>query len=260
MPGMTRIDETVRRVIAEENLDELAENPYPGRGIVQGLNWAGDMVLQAYWVMGRSENSRNRVLVVEDEIVRTEAYDPSKITDPSLIIYNAMRTFSDKHACHVVSNGDQTDTVITGFEEGQSFATSLEDREYEPDKPNYTPRITGLVVPYRNQSPGGLAERGLSVIRKAPDSEEPIHEYYRDVMTVEDAGFGQCVHTYLGDGSPLPSFDRPPFTVQTGDDLIDTAEMYWDSLDKDNRVALVVKGIHLATGNTDYYVINAHES
>ena len=257
---MKEIDKTVRRIVADEFLDELGENPYPGRGLVQGLNRRGDMLLQAYWVMGRSDNSRNRVLAVEDDVVRTEPFDPAKVEDPSLIIYNAMRTFYDEHTCHVVSNGNQTDTVIEGFASGQSFATSLESRTYEPDAPNYTPRITGIIVPYNRQSPEGLAERGVSVIRKSSDGDEPLHEYFRDVVTAEDAGIGECVHTYLGDGDPLPSFNRGPFTVLTGEDLIDTAEMYWDKLDKDNRVALVVKGIHLATGNTDFYVVNAHES
>lgn len=245
---------------AQDNLEELAENPYPGRGIVLGLSAGGDMALQTYWVMGRSENSRNRILVEEADVVRTDAFDPSKVTDPSLIIYNAMRVVRDTYAAHIVSNGDQTDTIAEGFEHGKAFATSLESREYEPDAPNYTPRISGLIVPYHEQSRGDLAEYGISVIRKkSADSDESEHSYYRGSLSKAEKGLGRCVHTYLGDGSPLPAFDRDPFTVPMGEGVDDTAETFWSHLDEDNRVALVVKGIHLATGGTDYRIINAHQ-
>lgn len=255
--------ETLENVHA--NLAELAENPYPGRGIALGLNALGDTALQVYWVMGRSENSRNRVLVEEDDVVRTAAHDESKVEDPRLIIYNAMRTYleEDTLACHIVTNGDQTDTIIDGLAAGKAFETSLLSEEYEPDAPNFTPRISGIVVPYaaKSQSPDGLAERGLSVIRKeSAGSDKPVRKYYRDILTAEHSGTGKCVHTYLGDSDPLPAFDRKPFVVPVGEGINDTAEMYWDNLDADNRVALVVKGIHLATGLTDYRIINAHES
>jgi hypothetical protein len=248
--------------VAAANMVELAENPYPGRGIVLGLSQDGETALQAYWVMGRSENSRNRLLVEEDDVVRTAAYDESKVTDPSLIIYNAMRIFQapESLAAHVVSNGDQTDTIVEGFEGGQAFATSLKTREYEPDEPNYTPRISGLVVPYRRPGPDGLAEYGLSVISKASaDSDAPVHDYFRGALSDEDKGAGHCVHTYLGDGSPLPSFQGEPFAVPVGEGINDTAEMFWEALNADNRVAIAVKGIRLATGDTSYRIINAHE-
>ncbi len=247
---------------AQVNLAAIAENPYPGRGISQGLNLTGETALQAYWVMGRSENSQNRILEQEGDIVRTTAYDESKVEDPSLIIYNAMGIVRDTLTCHIVSNGDQTDTIIDGLTStGQAFSTSLKSREYEPDKPNYTPRISGIITPLdRVSNPNaGLADTQLSVIRKSPSSDKPIHEHYQHGMTPDDAGFGRTVHTYLGDGSPLPSFNKAPFEVPLGESVDDTAESFWESLDADNRVAIVVKGIHLATNTLSYRIINAHE-
>lgn len=252
-----------RYQIAEANLAELAANPYPGRGIVQALNETGDEAQQVYWVMGRSDNSQNRILEREGDIVRTTPFDTSKVEDPSLIIYNAMDIVRDNFTCHVVSNGDQTDTITNGLSnEGKAFETSLRTREYEPDEPNYTPRISGIITPYkRPENPStGLADTALSVIRKDPKSEAPMHAVYHSIMMPEDAGFGKCVHTYLGDGSPLPSFDQKPFEVPVGMRVDETAEMFWDSLDKDNRVALVVKGIRLATNETSYAIINKHKA
>lgn len=256
---MAEIDKTIRWILAEEKLDELAENPYPGRGLLQGLNRMGDTALQAYWVMGRSENSRSRILVNEDDVVRTEAWDDSMVTDPSLIIYDAMRTLRDTHDVHIVSNGDQTNTIFGSLMNGQNFAVALKEREYEPDAPNYTPRISGIIVPYLRPSAGQLAERGFSVIRRDKQSGRPIHGYFRNVLEKSDRGFGQCVHTYTGDGDPLPAFDGEPFEVPMGFGVDDTAEVFWDALNTDNRVALVVKGIHLATRSTEYRIINAHE-
>lgn len=247
---------------AQANLAALAENPYPGRGIVQGLNEAGDTALQVYWLMGRSENSRNRILVQEDDIVRTEAYDESKVTDPSLIIYNAMDIVRDARTCHVVSNGDQTDTITDGLRsKGQGFEAALKGRDYEPDNPNFTPRISGIVTPstFTHNPDLGLAHANLSVIRKDPNSVESIRQNFPTILLPSDSGFGKAVHTYLGDGTPLPSFDKSPLEVPLGEGVEDTAEMYWGNLNVDNRVALVVKGIHLATNDTSYRIINAHE-
>lgn len=247
--------------IAQANLEALAENPYPGRGIVQGLNEAGDTALQAYWVMGRSENSQNRILVQEDDIVRTEAFDESKVTDPSLIIYNAMDIVRDNFTRHVVSNGDQTDTITEGLAQGKTFDAALKSREYEPDAPNYTPRISGVIVPYNadNRPDARVADTILSVIRKDPSSDEALRVYSYSILGTRDAGTGKCVHTYLRDGSPLPSFDQDPFEVPLGENVDDTAEALWTHLNEDNRVALVVKGIHLATNEASYRIINAHQ-
>jgi IMP cyclohydrolase len=256
---MTEFDQKAQRIVAEENLDELAANPYPGRGLAQGLNRNGDVALQVYWVMGRSENSRNRVLIEDDDVVKTEAWDSSKVTDPSLIIYNAMRVLRSTHDVHVASNGNQTDTIIDGMRRGEDFAASLLGREYEPDEPNYTPRISGVVIPYRRPTATQIAERGFSVIRRDEKSGEPVHEYFRGMIEDDERGCGRCVHTYTGDGTPLPSFDGEPFAVPMGAGVQDTAETFWETLDADNRVALVVKGIHLATQSIEYRIINAHE-
>jgi IMP cyclohydrolase len=247
---MNRIEE-----LAKSNLQELGENPYPGRGIVQGVNPRGDEFQQAYWVMGRSENSRNRILVENDGIVRTEAFDPSKVTDPSLIIYNAMRAHGD---IHIASNGDQTDTVIDFLKVGKTFKEALETRTYEPDAPNYTPRITAFVELLKER----FATSGISIIRKSIEySEEPVRQNYTVnlVATETRKGIGDTVHTYSGDGDPLPSFDQPPYPIPLAETIDETAETLWSNLDKNNRVALVVKGIHLATGDVNFRIINAHE-
>jgi len=237
---------------AEENLRTLADNPYPGRGLVVGLNEAGDMALQAYWVMGRSENSRNRLLVEEDDVVRTVPFDPSKVADPSLIIYNAMRHIGDMY---VVSNGDQTDTAIEFLERGESFEAAMQTRTYEPDAPNYTPRITGYIRLSDPRHPGF----GISLIRRGSvrDRDERIYGGEMLPATSSERGMGSCVHTYNGDGDPLPSFDVLPYALPMREGVEDTAVDYWENLNPDNRVAIVVKGIHIATRETSYSIINA---
>jgi IMP cyclohydrolase len=247
---MYRIEE-----LAKSNLQELAENPYPGRGIVQGVNPRGDEFQQAYWVMGRSENSRNRILVENDGIVRTEAHDPSKVIDPSLIIYNAMRAHGD---IHIASNGDQTDTVVDFLKVGKTFDEAIITRTYEPDAPNYTPRITAFVELLQERS----LKSGISIIRKSVTSAEvTVRDNYKlnteGIMAKK--GIGDTIHTYLEDGDPLPSYNLPPYPVPLAETIEETAETLWSSLDKDNRVALVVKGIHLATGDVNFQIINAHE-
>lgn len=247
------------KIEAYENLHTLAENPYPGRGFVQGLNQLGDTALQAYWVMGRSEGSQNRILVQEAEVVRTEIYDESKI-GPSdnleLIVYNALRSYGKQH---VVSNGRQTDAVISSTKRSGTFKSALSDWEYEPDAPNYTPRITGMLRPFLSTVTGPLSHSDISVISKDENSDRPIHKHYKEMLTSTYAGIGLGVHTYLGDGSPLPSYNKRPQYFPLGEGVVDTAEMYWDALDTDNRVALVVKGIHKADNSTSYHIINAHE-
>lgn len=242
---------------AQSHLETLAENPYPGRGIVLGMNQAADMAVQVYWLMGRSEGSRNRILVEDNDTVRTELFDKSVDIDTSLIIYNAMRKHIPKGKYHIVSNGDQTDTVVKGIHQWDTVEDSLSTRMYEPDAPNYTPRITGYTFLHGSETKD--ADYGLSIIRKAEDSEEAIRDNYRGPLNEASAGLGFCVHTYLGDGDPLPSFDKAPYIVPVAETIDETAEMYWDHLDRDNRVALVVKGIKLATNEATYRIINAHQ-
>ena len=236
----------------EANLERLSANPYPGRGLVIGLNQRADMALQAYWVMGRSENSRNRILEVAGDIVRTAPHDPTKVTDTSLIIYNAMLRVMHNH---VVSNGDQTDTVAAFVASGLTFERAVENRTYEPDAPNYTPRITGILdtmVPSRSYM-------AIATTRRSETTEDPVHTYFYADLGDYGPGLGHCVHTYSGDGDPLPSYKGEPFALPLGNDPIDSAEMLWQNLNADNRVAIAVKGINLATREMTYSIINSHE-
>jgi len=247
----------------QDNLARLSENVYPGRGIVVGLNKAGDTAMQAYWVMGRSVGSRARLLVNElDEesddgsrVIRTAPYNLPEGTDTSLIIYNAMRKI---RTTHVVSNGDQTDTIVNFIREGSSFRKALKTREYEPDAPNYTPRISGYTR-FASDGSAYVTGYGLSVIHKGANTGQPRHLFFGDSMREDDKGVGSCVHTYWGDGDPLPSFDGTPYSVPLGETVEETAETYWQALNKDNRVALVVKGIRIATSEELYKIINVHE-
>jgi IMP cyclohydrolase len=247
---------------AQENLAVFAENEYPGRGIVLGMNEWGDMAMQVYFVMGRSDNSRNRVLVEEGGVVRTQAYDESKVEDPSLIIYNAMRKVDISRMSmtgdrlDIVSNGDQTDTVVDGVEQDVFPIDSLMTRDFEPDSPNNTPRITGLTITTENR----LHYNFLSIIRKGPSGNESIHEFYDPQLLrpMQADGVGAVIHTYKGNSDPLPSYDREPVALPLGSGVLDTAEIYWNTLNEQNRVALVIKGIHLATRETEYCIVNAN--
>ena len=249
-----------RAQMARQNLEKLADNPYPGRGIVIGRT-ATDQVVQVYWVMGRSENSRNRVLErAGGDVVRTTPFDVSKVEDPSLIIYRAMdRVFNQ----YVVSNGDQTDTVTEHFQQGISPNVALRTRDYEPDEPNYTPRITGVTNAYTGSS--------LFWLTRRMDSGESMHTYFQD-RSNEDVirkkpvarAIGRCIHTYIGDGDPLPSFQGSPYLVPVGEGAEDTAQMYWDHLNPDNRVAIVARAIPLKFPGhendvVDYHIINQLE-
>lgn len=255
---------------ARANSERLENNPYPGRGIVLGISRTGHMALQVYWVMGRSENSRNRLLVLDNSdgekgnVVRTVPYDESKVSDPSLIMYNAMRRVGARNArgvvaYDVVSNGSQTDSVARKLAGGRyGFGDAVGSLSYEPDSPNYTPRITGTfalnIRPAHGEVVSDPLAFGLSVRRReapsgrvvdlvelaAGKASAPVIGTLRNRVA---EGVGLCVHTYLGDGEPLPSFDKRPYPLPVGEDAEETATMYWDMLNADNRVALVVKAI-----------------
>ena len=220
------------------NLTELLQNnPYPGRGIVLGRSADGKSAIAAYFIMGRSENSRNRVFTVTEDGIRTEAHDPSKMTDPSLIIYHPVRQVGDSL---VVTNGDQTDTVRDGLLAGQTFAQALHTREFEPDGPNYTPRISGLL------SPDGSFK--LSILKSADGDASCCHRFF---YTYDHplAGEGRFIHTYMGDGSPLPSFEgEPERVILDAPDAEALAEQMWNALNADNKVSLFVRYTDLATG------------
>ena len=217
--------------------EKLASNTYPGRGIVLGMTADGKQSVAAYFIMGRSVNSRNRVFVEEPDGIRTEAYDPSKMTDPSLIIYHPVRQVGDTL---IVTNGDQTDTVRDGLLAGQTFAQALHTREFEPDGPNYTPRISGLL------SPDGSFK--LSILKSADGDPSCCHRFF---YTYDHplAGEGRFIHTYMGDGSPLPSFEgEPERVILDAPDAEALAEQMWNALNADNKVSLFVRYTDLATG------------
>ncbi len=221
------------------NLTQLLEsNPYPGRGIVLGRSADGKSAVAAYFIMGRSENSRNRVFSATEDGIRTEAHDPSKMTDPSLIIYHPVRQVGRGL---IVTNGDQTDTVRDYILQGRTFAEALHSREFEPDGPNYTPRISGLL------SPDGSFQ--LSILKSADGDPGCCHRYFFSYDRPL-AGEGRFIHTYIGDGSPLPSFEGEPERVILEDpDAASLAERMWNALHPENKVALFVRYVSLADGS-----------
>lgn len=227
---------------------ELQNNPYPGRGIVIGKTPDGKFAVTAYFIMGRSVNSRNRIFVEEGEGIRTEAHDPSKLSDPSLIIYAPVRVSG---TTTIVTNGDQTDTVYEGFASGKSFEESLASREFEPDAPNYTPRISG-VMEYAE----GQFSYKMSVLKSADGDPSCCcrHTFSYDKPL---AGEGRFIHTYQGDGDPLPSFEGEPERIRIEDVDIDSfANEIWESLNEENKVSLFVRYIEIETGKWESRIIN----
>jgi IMP cyclohydrolase len=237
------------QALAQQNFLALSSNPYPGRGIVLGQSPDGKSLFQVYWIMGRSENSRNRVFIAEGEHVRTAAFDPAKLVDPSLIIYYPIRATG---ALHVVSNGDQTDTVWNGLLCGGTFEGSLHTRTYEPDAPNFTPRITGVM----DLNPGQPAYR-LSILKSFYNTESETQRQFFS-YTKAQAGLGHGITTYAGDGNPLPSFAGEPMLLPIHNSISENLKAYWEALNTENRVSLLVKRIDLATGATELEIVNRH--
>ncbi|HOL84173.1 MAG TPA: IMP cyclohydrolase [Thermoclostridium caenicola] len=234
--------------IAETNAANLKSNAYPGRGIVLGATEDGRKLAQIYWIMGRSENSRNRVFQEESGFVRTRAFDESKLTDPSLIIYYPVKHHQD---VHVVSNGDQTDTVIDYLKAGKSWQEALMTRTFEPDAPNYTPRITGIMD---LKAPWAYA---LSIL-KSQDGDEGHclrHFYFYEKALY---GYGHCIHTYQGDGNPLPSFSGEPYIMPVPENPEKACQLYWSLLNEENRISLLAKYIDVETGKFEIRMINRH--
>lgn len=235
---------------AAENLMRLRHNPYPGRGIVVGQDESGNIV-QIYWIMGRSENSRNRVFAHDDRgKLWTEPADPSKVKDPSLIIYTAMNQFQSSR-CHVVSNGQQTDDMNNIWLYKRGILDELDNWQYEPDDPNFTPRITAAC------SVGdGEARAEIVVLRRsiAGDHCERLYYHYPKLIN----GYGYCVTTYQGDGDPLPSFRGEPYLLPLEGSPMKILELYWDSLNHENRVAIALKLINPLTGESVITTINRY--
>ncbi|MDE6208363.1 MAG: IMP cyclohydrolase [Lachnospiraceae bacterium] len=227
--------------------NELKSNAYPGRGIIIGKSKDGTKAVMAYFIMGRSANSRNRIFKEEEEGIRTEAFDASKLEDPSLIIYSPVRVLGNTT---IVTNGDQTDTIFDGMKNGLTFEQSLRSRKFEPDGPNYTPRISGIL-----NVENGSYDYALSILKSNNGNPEECNRY---TFTYDNpvAGEGHFIHTYMHDGNPLPSFEGEPKPVEIQDDIEAFTDTVWTSLNEDNRISLFVRYIDIATGKYETRIIN----
>ena len=227
--------------------EELESNAYPGRGIVIGKSADGKYAVTAYFRMGRSSNSRNRVFVEEGQGIRTQAFDPSKLEDPSLIIYAPVRVLGNKT---IVTNGDQTDTIYEGMDKQLTFEQSLRSREFEPDGPNYTPRISGIM-----HLENGSYNYAMSILKSNNGNPESCNRYTFAYQNPA-AGEGHFIHTYMHDGNPLPSFEGEPKLVEIPDDMDAFTDMIWNSLNEENKVSLFVRYIEIATGEYRSRIVN----
>lgn len=226
---------------------ELTRNAYPGRGIIIGKSADGKYAVTAYFIMGRSVNSRNRVFVEDGEGIRTQAFDPSQMKDPSLIIYAPVRVLGNKT---IVTNGDQTDTIYEGMDKQLSFEQCLRSREFEPDAPNYTPRISGIM-----HVEGGKYNYAMSILKSNQGDPSSCNRF---TFAYENpkAGEGRFIHTYMGDGNPLPSFEGEPELVGIEGDIDAFTNLVWSSLNEDNKVSLFVRYIDIETGKYESRIMN----
>ena len=229
--------------------NELSSNAYPGRGIVIGKTPDGTKAVTAYFIMGRSENSRNRVFVEDGEGIRTQAYDPSKLVDPSLIIYAPVRVLGNKT---IVTNGDQTDTIYELMDKQMTFEQALRTREFEPDAPNYTPRISGIM-----HIENGKYNYAMSILKSNNGNPDACNRY-TFAYTNPVAGEGHFIHTYKCDGNPLPSFEGEPKLVDVVDDIDEYTNLLWTNLNEDNKVSLFVRYIDIETGKYETRIVNKH--
>ena len=226
----------------------IRDNSYVGRGIVIGKSADGKKAVTAYFIMGRSRNSRNRVFVERDGALFTEPFDPSLVEDPSLIIYAAERNYENNL---IVTNGDQTDTIYEGLKAGKCFKKSLESRAFEPDAPNFTPRISGILT-FEN----GDFSYEMSILKSADPEGTACNRYTFSYTALP--GLGHFIHTYVGDGSPLPTFQGEPERVAIGDDIDAFTNSLWDALNHDNRISLYVRYTDLASGKEEKRLINGN--
>ncbi len=226
---------------------ELMGNSYPGRGIIIGKSADGSKAVTAYFIMGRSVNSRNRIFVEEGEGIHTQAFDPAKLTDPSLVIYAPVRVLGNKT---IVTNGDQTDTIYEGMDRQMTFEQSLRSREFEPDGPNYTPRISGIM-----HIENGTYNYAMSILKSNNGSPDSCNRY---TFAYENpaAGEGHFIHTYKCDGDPLPSFEGEPKLIGIPDDMEAFTTLLWNSLNEDNKVSLFVRYIDIASGAYETRIVN----
>ena len=234
-------------IYAVNDLTELLRsNPYPGRGIVLGQTPDGKHAVTAYFIMGRSANSRNRIFVEEPDGIRTEAYDPSKLEDPSLIIYHPVRQFGRGL---IVTNGDQTDTIQDYLKKGLPMEQALRTREFESDGPNWTPRISGLL------SPDGSYK--LSILKSADAEGSACVRQTFEYPALP--GVGHFLHTYVTDGNPIPTFQGEPERVAISDDIDTFAAALWESLNEANKISLFVRFTDLASNTFTQRIYNKHQ-
>ena len=229
---------------------DLSSNAYPGRGIVIGKSEDGRHAVTAYFIMGRSGNSRNRVFVEDGAGIRTQAFDPSKLEDPSLIIYAPVRVLGNKT---IVTNGDQTDTIYELMDKQQTFEQSLRTREFEPDAPNYTPRISGIM----HLENGGY-NYAMSIL-KSNNGDPSACNRFTFAYENPVAGEGHFIHTYMGDGNPLPSFEGEPVLVEIEGDIDTFTKMVWENLNEENKVSLFVRYIEIETGKYETRIVNKNK-
>ncbi len=229
---------------------ELSQNAYPGRGIILGKSADGKSAVMAYFIMGRSQNSRNRIFVEEGDGIRTQAFDPSKLEDPSLIIYAPVRVLGNKT---IVTNGDQTDTVYDLMNQQMTFEQALRTREFEPDAPNYTPRISGIV-----KTGNGKMSYALSILKSANGNPESCQRFTYSYKAPLN-GEGHFIHTYKCDGDPLPSFEGEPKLVSIPSDIQEFTGLLWNSLNEDNKVSLFVRYLDLATEKAQTVILNKNQ-
>lgn len=229
---------------------ELSSNAYPGRGIVIGKSDDGKFAVTAYFIMGRSVNSRNRVFVEDGDGIRTQAFDPSKLSDPHLIIYAPVRVLGNKL---IVTNGDQTDTIYELMDKQQTFEQSLRTREFEDDAPNFTPRISGILH---------FEEKGfnyaMSILKSANGNPDSCQRYTFSFSNPVN-GEGRFIHTYMGDGNPLPSFEGEPKLVGISGSIDEFTDMVWTNLNEDNKVSLFVRYVNLEDGSVETRIINKNK-
>ena len=231
--------------------EELQSKTYPGRGIVLGRSTDGTKAVCAYFIMGRSENSRNRVFIEDGKGIRTQAFDPSKLTDPHLIIYSPVRVLGNKT---IVTNGDQTDTIYELMNMGLTFEQSLRTREFEDDAPNYTPRISGII----EQNDDNTFSYMLSILKSADGNPDACNRYTFSYDKPVN-GEAHFIHTYMHDGNPLPSFEGEPKLVEMKDDMDEFGDLVWNSLNEDNKVSLFIRYINIEDGTVKSKIYNKNK-
>lgn len=237
-------------IYAINDIEEMIkDNPYVGRGIVIGKTADGKKACAAYFIMGRSENSRNRVFVKKNDELFTEPFDASKVQDPSLIIYAAVRQYQNQL---IVTNGDQTDTIYEGLEKGLTFSKALESRAFEPDAPNFTPRISGMLT-FENKD----FTYQMSILKSIDAAGSACARYTFAYPTV--AGLGHFIHTYVTDGNPIPTFQGEPERVAILDDIDAMTDKLWKSLNENNKISLYVRYVDLETGAAEDRIVNKNK-